>query len=63
MNHELTIISLAAVITVGTCLAQTDQTLKAGSNTIRLTTTGKGGANFDQIVVVRESPTTVSVTK
>jgi hypothetical protein len=42
---------------------QTVQTLKAGSNTIRLTSTGKGGANFDQLVVVRESPTTAPVTK
>jgi hypothetical protein len=42
---------------------QTVQTLKAGSNTIRLSTTGKGGANIDQLVVVRESPTTVPVTE
>jgi beta-galactosidase len=42
---------------------QTVQTLKAGSNTIRLSTTGKGGANIDQLVVVRESPTTIPVTK
>jgi len=42
---------------------QTVQTLKAGSNTIRLSTTGKGGANIDQLVVVRESPTTGAVPK
>jgi beta-galactosidase len=42
---------------------QTVQTLKTGSNTIRLSTTGKGGANIDQLVVVRESPTTGAVPK